>query len=205
MLQGWDSSALAALRPFDLSAKLRGTTNACRPNLLTLRSLARDCVYRLMRRPGWTSEKDQPTALLQALSPKPVPVSHVMAPDEAGRPAHARNPICIAVETVVAVRDDLEILIQEADVGNAAGASSTLESQIVVVNGVVARFVFAAVLGPTALVDQHDAAAASGDSQRVVVHLHVLRGGNTNFSAPEPAPVAPAIVPDHIIADRGLE
>src|SRR5689334_22551072 len=41
MLQGWDSSALAALRPFDLSAKLRGTTNACRPNLLTLRSLAR--------------------------------------------------------------------------------------------------------------------------------------------------------------------
>src|SRR5690242_12446125 len=128
-----------------------------------------------------------------------------MPPDEAGRPARARNPIYIAVETVVAVRDDREILIVEADVGNAAGASGALESQIVVVNGVVARFVFAAVLGRTALVDQHDAAAASGDSQRVIAHLHVLRSSNTNFSTPEPTPVAPTIVPDHVVADRSLE
>src|SRR5262249_24790631 len=118
MLQGWDSSALAALRPFDLSAKLRGTTNACLARSSVLRRFPRRLRFRSTRNAGWTSEKDQPTALLQTLSPKPVPVSHVVAPDEAGRPAHARNPICIAVETVVAVRDDREILIQEADVGN---------------------------------------------------------------------------------------
>src|SRR5215472_7391414 len=128
-----------------------------------------------------------------------------MPPDKTSRPALARNSIDIAVKSVATLGDDREILIPETDIGNATGADGALESQIVVMDGVVARFVFATVLGPTALVDQNDATSACCDSQFVVVHLHVLRRSNANFRAQEPAPVALAIVPDDIVADHSLE
>src|SRR5262249_34871284 len=101
-------------------------------------------------------EEDQLTTVLQALLSEPAPIHHVAPHEQTGRPAHPRNSIYIAVKTVAALRDDREILIPGPDVGNATGADGALESQFVVVNGVVARFVFAAALGPTALVDQHD-------------------------------------------------
>ena len=91
------------------------------------------------------------------------------------------------------------------DVGNAAGAGGTLESHIVVANGVVARLVFAAVLSPAALIDQHDAASAGGDGQRIVRSPRRPAKPQRNFGTPEPAPVPPAIVPNHIVADHGLE
>ena len=73
-------------------------------------------------------EKDQLATLLQTLSPKLIPIRHVVPPNETGRPAHPRNAIYIVVKIVVAVRDDRKILIIETDVGNTAGASGALES-----------------------------------------------------------------------------
>src|SRR5690349_12199933 len=97
----------------DRLAQLRGTTNGIAAS---------------------SSEANQPTSLLQAFLEKLVPVHHLMSPVEAGRPAHPRGPIGIAVETVVTVRDDREVGVIGKHVGNAAGAGCALESQVVVAN-----------------------------------------------------------------------
>ena len=54
--------------------------------------------------------QDQAAALLQALPPEAAPVGDVLAPHEAGRSAPAPNTVRVAVEPVVAIGDDREIL-----------------------------------------------------------------------------------------------
>src|SRR5260370_12318236 len=96
------------------------------------------------------------------------------------------------------------------DVGHASDAGSTLESHLVVVDFIVARLVYRAAVSPSlviiaALVYQHDPAFARADSQCVAIYLHVLRRGNENVAAPEPAIVSDAVIADDVVSTDSAE
>src|SRR6476646_5824621 len=107
-----------------------------------------------------------------------------MPPHKAHGAARSRNTIDVAVEQVVAVRDDGEVLMARLDVGRASGTGGALKSHVVVVDFIVARLVYLAAVSLNlviaALVYQHDPAFARADSQCVAIYLHVLRRGNDN-------------------------
>src|ERR1700730_2717916 len=132
-----------------------------------------------------------------------------MPPHEARGPARSRNTIDVAVKDVVAVRDYGEVFMARLDVGRASRAGSTLESQLVVADCIVARLVYRAAVSPSlviaALVYQHDPAFAWADGQCVVIHLHLLRRCNENVVAPEPALVGDAVMADDVVANDCIE
>src|SRR5262249_39069099 len=142
--------------------------------------------------------------LLQALPLEAAPVSDVLIPHEACWFAPAPNTICVAVEPIVALNNNPEVLILGLGVGGPAGTDSPLECHLVGANGVVARLVaFAVVLAP--LIDQHDPARPGCGSHRIADHLHVLRRGNDDISSPEPASVPTSIIAHHVPADHRVE
>src|SRR6266851_743480 len=73
--------------------------------------------------PGGRQSVDHQLAVrLHALSAQPMPIEDRMTPHKARRPTRSRNTIDIAVEAVVAVRDDTEVFIAGLGVGDAPGA-----------------------------------------------------------------------------------
>ena len=112
--------------------------------------------------------------IAQGPCPEPVPVGDVLTPHEAGRFARVPNTICIAVEPVVAIGNDREVLILGLGVGDAAGTDGPLECHFVGANGVVARLVLSAGVIPAPLIDQHDPARPGRDGNRIAGHFHVL-------------------------------
>ena len=143
--------------------------------------------------------------MFQALSQKPGPVGDVSPPYEARRSAVAGHAIGVALEPVVAISDDRKILIARLGVRGATGTGGTLECHFVCANSIVTRLVFSAVVGPTALVDQHDAASSSSDGHLIAGHFHVLRRSKGDICPPEPAPVSAPIVPNDVVADDRIE
>ena len=89
--------------------------------------------------------------------------------------------------------------------GGATGAGGALECHFVGANSIVTRLVFSAVVGPTALVDQHDAASSSSDGHLVAGHFHVLRRSKGDVCPPEQTPVSAPIVSNDVVVDDRIE
>src|SRR5262245_40095538 len=92
------------------------------------------CAWAIMSR-SLISIEHQSTIQLQANLPQPLPVERGMSPREAVTFARVRNAIDVPIKAVVAVTDDVEVLIARPGVGGSAGAGGSLEGSLIVMNG----------------------------------------------------------------------